>query len=430
MENASHHPQVSTPPSPAAPPQSPTMNFDRAFFLAKREAKPVGKLTLKKWANEPNPAKHVDNSKKGELGHINSLANEGLLDHATYPTKFLALTQDLVDGKVEGKLMKPNARNAYVNTLSGTFYQFTDDERDKCVKQQLLKCWPEHFKPEDILAVFPREKRIQMFNDCIHQRYKDYNSKKCKDEIRGKTNEAQVASKRHKERYVPYPTIVTCLLAAEEKWRPMTKARMKCDFGMIVFGLMVEVGPAALRLDYADLCIDDPEASARFDPVTYTALWTYLNKIDNPNPGPYTITFGDATPEERRLRKYLFLTEGLDYAGNQAKQCSWAGGKLPATLKKAGLGEKLTIGSLRLSLAVHLHRQHDGTLISQNRICERLNHNWTTQQSHYNIMQGREDENVEEVEVPEEEMLVVDVEAEGGEDAASTGSRPETLASE
>jgi len=222
----------------------------------------------------------------------------------------------------------------------------------------------------------------------------------------------------------------------------MENADATSDYSVALCQLLNMLASGCLHLELCDLTIDDPNASARWDPETYTAILTYLNKIDVAThttvPGPYTFTLGNTTPEEQRLRreldrlvakrrydrkKHLFLKAKGDYAGTRRKQCNWFGQRLTTLNKKWGLG-KLTMGSLRLSLAVHLHRQHDGSQASENRICERMNHTWLVQQQWYNVIPNT-DAVMEEVEVENEVIMVHDTEAVGSGNE-SGGSRPPT----
>ncbi|KAJ3048807.1 hypothetical protein HK097_010188 [Rhizophlyctis rosea] len=345
--------------------------FDNDFFVNKRKSLPPAPKTQREIDAEPDASKHfdMDVTKKAQLGHINGMFKHGLGPHILYPTKFFSEGQALVES---GKIAQ-NTLNAWIGTASGSIGSLNADEMDDCMRQQLTAALPSHLNIDTILQRIDRGE----------------------------------ASPRHKERYVPFQTIINTLFAKADKRRGMENADVTSDYSVALCQLLNMLASGCLHLEPCDLTFDNPNASARWDPETYTGTFTYLNKIDVDThsvvPGPYTMTLGNSTPEEQRLRAEL--------------------DRLVAN-RRYNRKKHLFLKVLRLSLAVHLHRQHDGSQASENRICERMNHTWRVQQQWYNVIpQDERDSVIKEVEILNDDSLVVI--AEGCE---SGGSRPATPA--
>ncbi|KAJ3271791.1 hypothetical protein HK104_004627 [Borealophlyctis nickersoniae] len=116
-------------------------------------------------------------------------------------------------------------------------------------------------------------------------------------------------------------------------------------------------------------------------------------------------TLADFRKAERE--KYLFLHEGkasrVKFEQEDWDPEKWFSDAFTKNMRRLNIGDNIYMGIFRLAYGIKLAQEHDGTLASQERICDAMGHSWDTHMRWYSLKRLEAIENGEDVEMEEAE---------------------------
>ena len=328
-------------------------------------------------------------SRKVKLSAVNTLQSLGALKHFSDPETFFDTIKIAFYKKrgVDTQYSDTQIAN-FSKTMSKVAQHLTDEE-----KVQILNHY--YDSKTDHNSKYKRmrhndKQKLDAFKVLIEDEYKGFNGARSMEYAEG--NVPQKMNERQTRAYQVYDILLDKLvkLLGEYANKDLSNAQVLYEFQFLVADLIYLLGERNRRLDISDTWINDGEG--RNVVLTDDGI---MIKVTRKKKEPMVlIPFKDERLKKavkmlvyervKSGKSQLFLKKDGDKSPNQEK---WFAESFKKTMKKLGVGNNLTMGVFRMSVAIKLSQGHDNTLASEKRIEDIMGHSWSTHQRRYNLTQ-------------------------------------------
>jgi len=288
---------------------------------------------------------------------------------------------DILDTAMHGNPPKdysPTGKTNVTKVLSAIAKATPDKDKVKFMKQYLK----DKGKLKQ-LAVASKKQLIEEFDFNVKRQYAFFNGGTNIEENLKRSTQKMNAEKtaNYQEHHVLVDKVLQAMSLFEED--ELTVANRIYVYQFLVAALIFLLADRSRRLDIYDTVFEGPGNILREDGI----LIKEANKTQEidvllPFTDPRLKSAVQKLVDARKKRNYnrLFLKLNGDEG-----TLKWWKEAFKTQMKSLGIGQGLFMGMFRLAYGIKLSKQHDGSLISEQKIEDAMGHSWHVHQLFYNL---------------------------------------------
>ncbi|KAJ3265620.1 hypothetical protein HK104_006261 [Borealophlyctis nickersoniae] len=259
-------------------------------------------------------------------------------------------------------------------TLSKIAQHVTDDEKirilDHHYAQQIDR------NSHNKMKRYNKQQKLNAFKVLIEDPYKAYNGARSMEYAQG--NVSQQMNERQTAAYQPHHRLLKKVIHALGRVN-LDTAHGVSQFQFLVVALIYLLAYRNRRLDIADTrLVDGVDVN-----VVLREDGIFIKKTRKTYEPQVLLEFKDerlvnavktlVDIRRKQGKDRLFLKEDGDVALDVSK---WFSERFSEVMKQLGIGENLNMRVFRMAYGIKLMQEHDGTLVSQKNIEDRMGHSW------------------------------------------------------